>query len=84
MVLIGIIIFGKYTFENKLALVTIELLTSLNTLENNCHNNIAEATNKKLWAEFPLFVIFAEMYPKTKILINGLNKAQAMPANACL
>lgn len=84
MVLKGIIILGKYTFENKLELPIIELLTSLNTLENNCHNNIADATLTKLKAVFPVFVIFVDMYPNTIILMSGFIKAQAIPAKACL
>ena len=44
MVLSGIIILGKYTFENRFALATMELLTSLKTFENNCQSNIADAT----------------------------------------
>src|SRR4051812_22201659 len=44
MVLNGIIILGKNTFENKFAFAMMELLTSLNTFENNCHNNMADAT----------------------------------------
>ncbi len=61
MVLSGIIILGKNTFENKLELPRMELLTSLNTLVNNCHNNIAEATNKKLEVVSAAPVIFTEM-----------------------
>jgi len=61
MVLNGITILGKYTFENKLALPTIELLTSLNTFENNCHKSMAEATYKKLVVVLPVLLILLEM-----------------------
>ena len=61
MVLSGIITFGKKTFENKLALPTIELLTSLNTLENNCQSKIAEATKTKLVAASALPLILVEI-----------------------
>lgn len=44
MVLMGIMILGKYTFENKLAFPKIELLTSLKMFENNCHKSMAAAT----------------------------------------
>jgi hypothetical protein len=37
-------IFGKYTFENKLELPTIELLTSLKTLAKSCQRTIDDAT----------------------------------------
>ena len=80
----GITILGKNTLENKLELATIELLTSLNKLANNCHSNMDEATNKKFEAgSIELFILLAK-YPNTKIFINGLMIAQITPAKACL
>ena len=84
MVLSGIIILGKYTFENKFELLKIELLTSLNTLENNCHNNIPAATYTKLFATLSPVLILLAINPKTKTLINGLTMAHKIPAKACL
>jgi hypothetical protein len=82
--LIGIIILGKYTLEKRLELPIIELLTSLNTLANNCHNSIAEATKTKLVATSELLLILDAIYPKTKMLISGFIIAHKIPANACL
>ena len=84
MVLNGITILGKYTFENKLALPTIELLTSLKTFENSCHNSMADATYKKLVVVFAVLLILLEIDPKTKMLIKGLTSAHTIPAKACL
>lgn len=84
IVLKGIMIFGKQTFENRLALPIIELLTSLNTFENNCHNNMAEATYTKFVAVLPVLLILLEIQPNTKILTNGLINAHMIPAKACL
>ncbi len=82
--LIGIIILGKYTFEKRFELPIIELLTSLNTLANNCHNNIAEATKTKLVAISELLLILEAIKPKTIMLIRGFIIAHKIPANACL
>jgi hypothetical protein len=61
MVLKGITILGKYTLENKLELPIMELLTSLNTFENSCHNSMADATYKKLAAVLPVSLILLEI-----------------------
>ncbi len=61
IVLSGIMILGKKTFENKFELPTMELLTSLNTLENNCHKSIAEATFTKFVAASALPFILTEI-----------------------